>query len=106
VAYVLAHEYAHNLQYELGVFDNSVGESAKPYELQADCFAGTWAHSVYEQGDLQPGDLEEASNAALAVGDFDVGNAQHHGTPEERRDALLEGFRSGDPSACGRYLAT
>jgi predicted metalloprotease len=106
VAYVLAHEYAHNLQYELGMFDNSTGASAKPFELQADCFAGTWAHSVYEQGDLQPGDLEEASNAALAVGDFDVGNAQHHGTPEERRDALLAGFRSGDPSTCGRYLPT
>jgi uncharacterized protein len=100
VAYVLAHEYAHNLQQELGVFDNAVTTSAKPFELQADCLAGTWAHSVYEQGLLEPGDLEEATNAALAVGDFDVGNAQHHGTPEERRDALLAGFRSGDPSQC------
>jgi predicted metalloprotease len=105
VAYVLAHEYAHNLQYELGVFDNSTGASAKPFELQADCFAGAWAHSVFEAGLLQPGDLEEAADAALAVGDFDVGNAQHHGTPEERRDALLTGYRSGDPSACGRFLA-
>ena len=101
VAYVLAHEYAHNLQQELGVFDNAVTTSARPFELQADCLAGTWAHSVYEQGLLEPGDLEEATNAALAVGDFDVGNAQHHGTPEERRDALLAGFRSGDPSQCG-----
>jgi predicted metalloprotease len=100
VAYVLAHEYAHNLQHELGVFDNTVTTSAKPFELQADCLAGTWAHSVYEQGLLEPGDLEEATNAALAVGDFDVGNAQHHGTPEERRDALLAGFRSGEPSQC------
>ena len=103
VAYVLAHEYAHNLQMELGIFDNRVTEQAKPFELQADCFAGTWANSVYEQGLLQPGDLEEATNAALAVGDFDVGNAQHHGTPEERRAALLDGFRSGDPSSCLRY---
>src|SRR5215204_4091847 len=45
VAYVLAHEYAHNLQLELGIFDNSVTASAKPYELQADCLAGSWAHS-------------------------------------------------------------
>ena len=104
VAYVLAHEYAHNLQHELGVFDNSVTESAQPFELQADCLAGSWAHSVYEQGDLQPGDLEEATDAALAAGDFDVGNAQHHGTPAERRDALLMGFRSGEPSECGRYV--
>jgi uncharacterized protein len=104
VAYVLAHEYAHNLQQELGVFDNRVSASAKPYELQADCLAGTWANSVYKQGHLEPGDLEEASNAALAVGDFDVGNAQHHGTPEERRAALLAGYRGGDPSTCTRYV--
>ena len=104
VAYVLAHEYAHNLQQELGVFDNRVSPTAKPYELQADCMAGTWAHSVYAKGELDPGDLEEATTAALAVGDFDVGTEQHHGTPPERRDALLAGFRSGDPSACRRYL--
>ena len=105
VAYVLAHEYAHNLQQELGVFNNDVGETARPFELQADCLAGSWAHSVYEEGLLEPGDLEEATNAALAVGDFDVGNAQHHGTPEERRDALLTGFRSGDPASCRRFVS-
>jgi predicted metalloprotease len=81
-----------------------VTESAKPFELQADCLAGTWAHSVYEEGLLEPGDLEEAANTAVAVGDFDVGNAQHHGTPPERRDALLAGFRSGEPRDCGRYV--
>ncbi len=104
VAYVLAHEYAHNLQQELGVFDNSVSPSARPFELQADCMAGVWAYSVFAKGDLQAGDIQEATNAALAVGDFDVGNEQHHGTPEERRDALVAGFNSGDPSVCGRYL--
>ena len=66
--------------------------------------AGTWANSVYEQGLLEPGDLQEATDTALAICDFDVGNAQHHGTPSERRDALLSGFRSGAPSACGRYV--
>src|SRR5215216_3378517 len=55
------HEYAHNLQQELGIFDNSVSESATPFELPADCLVGAWAHSVYEQGDLEPGDLEEAA---------------------------------------------
>jgi uncharacterized protein len=104
VAYVLAHEYAHNLQQELGIFDNRQTPSAKPFELQADCMAGTWAHSVYAEGALQPGDIEEAANTALAVGDFDVGNAQHHGTPEERRAALLDGFDSGDPARCRAYL--
>jgi predicted metalloprotease len=104
VAYVLAHEYGHNLQQELGVFDNSVSETARPFELQADCLAGTWAFSVYEEGLLEPGDLQEATDAALAVGDFDAGNRQHHGTPEERRDALLAGFDSGDPSVCREFL--
>ena len=104
VAYVVAHEYAHNIQQELGIFDNRQTSSAEPFELQADCFAGTWANSVFKQGQLEPGDLEEATNAALAVGDFEFGNAQHHGTPEERRDALLAGVRDGDPAACGRYV--
>ena len=104
VAYVLAHEYAHNLQQELGVFDNDVGATARPFELQADCLAGTWAHSVYEEGLLEPGDLEEATNAALAVGDFDVGNAQHHGTPQERRAALLAGYETGEPARCNAFV--
>lgn len=104
VAYVLAHEYAHNLQQELGVFDNTVAPTAKPFELQADCLAGTWAAAVFEEGLLEPGDIEEATSAALAVGDFDVGNARHHGTPEERRDALLTGYESGEPARCNAFL--
>jgi hypothetical protein len=104
VAYVIAHEYAHNLQQEFGIFDNAQGPTARPYELQADCWAGTWANSVFAQGDLVREDLDEILNAALAVGDFDVGNEQHHGTPEERREAVLDGFRTGDPSVCRRYV--
>jgi len=104
VAYIIAHEYAHNLQQELGIFDNAQGPTARPYELQADCWSGTWANSVYARGDLPQDDLDEILNAALAVGDFDVGNEQHHGTPEERREAVLRGFRSGDPSVCRRYV--
>jgi uncharacterized protein len=104
VAYVVAHEYGHNLQQELGIFDNRQTASAEPYELQADCLAGTWANSVYRQGQLEPGDLQEATNAALAVGDFELGNAQHHGTPAQRREALLAGFRSGEPAVCRRYV--
>ena len=104
VAYVLAHEYAHNLQQELGIFTRLRGSQARPFELQADCMAGLWANSVYEQGLLEPGDLEEALGAALAVGDFEVGSEQHHGTPPERRDALLTGYESGEPSVCRRFV--
>ena len=103
VAYVLAHEYAHNLQEEFGVFSRP-SPTAEPFELQADCFAGAWGNSVYRQGLLEPGDVEEAINTALAVGDFDVSNAQHHGTPEQRREAWLLGFEGGNPADCERYL--
>jgi predicted metalloprotease len=104
VAYVLAHEYAHNVQQELDIVAGRRGAPAKPFELQADCMAGTWANSVFEQGLLEPGDLEEAVSTAQAVGDFEFQSQQHHGTPEERRDALLVGYRSGDPSSCQRYV--
>jgi predicted metalloprotease len=103
VAYVLAHEYAHNVQQELGIFNARRDPYAKPYELQADCLAGSWANSAYDQGILKQGDLDEILNTALAVGDFEEG-IQHHGTPEERRAAVLVGFRSGDPGECSRYV--
>jgi predicted metalloprotease len=102
VAYVVAHEYAHNVQEESGIL---VGRTrALPTELDADCLAGTWASWAYGQGQLDSGDVQEALDAALAVGDFDFLSPQHHGTPQERRDALLTGLRSGKPAACDQYL--
>ena len=106
VAYVIAHEYAHNVQQELGIFASFTGRQARPFELQADCMSGLWANSVYEQGLLEAGDLEEALQTALAIGDFEVGSEQHHGTPNERRDALLAGYEGGDPSVCSRFVPT
>ena len=104
VAYVVAHEYAHNLQTELGVFRIGRANSAKPFELQADCLAGSWGNSAFAQGGLTERDIQQAIGTVQSVGDFDVDNEQHHGTPTERRDAWLAGFRSGDPSACTRYV--
>jgi predicted metalloprotease len=104
VAYVVAHEYAHNLQHELDLFTIRPSRSAKPFELQADCMAGAWGNSVYREGLLAEGDVEEAMETALAVGDFDVDAEQHHGTPEERRSAWVAGFETGDPSVCSRYV--
>jgi predicted metalloprotease len=103
VAYIVAHEYAHNLQQELGIFSRRFATS-KPFELQADCMAGAWGSSVFAEGGLQPGDIEEAVGTALAVGDFDLQSAGHHGTPEERRAAWLTGFESADPSSCAQYV--
>ncbi|RKQ87043.1 hypothetical protein C8N24_5063 [Solirubrobacter pauli] len=105
VAYIVAHEYGHQIQDELGLFDqygSQVPTSA--FELQADCYAGTWAKSAYDENRLEDGDVQEALDAALAVGDFDASNPSHHGTPEERKAAWSTGFESGDPSACNTYL--
>ena len=104
VAYIVAHEYAHNLQHELGLFSLARSNSSKPFELQADCMAGAWGSSVFAEGRLKPGDIDEAVNTALAVGDFDVSSANHHGTPPERRDAWLTGFERADPSACANFV--
>jgi predicted metalloprotease len=105
VAYIVAHEYAHNLQNEFGAFRANNRGSSKPFELQADCMAGLWGNSVYRAGKLKPGDIEEAMNTALAVGDFDYSNRNHHGTPNERRDAWVTGFESGSPADCQPFAA-
>jgi uncharacterized protein len=104
LAYVVAHEYAHNIQAELDLYRLSPNGTVEPFELQADCMAGLWANSVYREGHVQPDDVEEAMSTAAAAGDFDFQNAQHHGTPEERRAAWLRGFRSGEPNDCAAYV--
>ena len=98
VAYIVAHEYGHQIQDELGVFQQQLPTIA--FELQADCYAGAWANSAYRENRLDDSDVQEALDAALAVGDFDTANPGHHGTPEQRRAAWLSGFESGDPGSC------
>jgi predicted metalloprotease len=105
VAYIVAHEYGHQIQDELGVFEQYGGQlPTMAFELQADCYAGTWAKSANDEDRLEGGDVQEALDAALAVGDFDAGNPGHHGTPEQRAAAWNSGFESGDPSSCSQYL--
>jgi predicted metalloprotease len=105
VAYMVAHEYGHQVQDELGLFDKYGSQiPTMGFELQADCYAGTWANSAYQENRLEDGDVQEALDAALAVGDFDTANPGHHGTPEQRADAWNSGFESGDPSSCSTYL--
>ena len=105
VAYIVAHEYGHQVQDELGLFDR-YGDRVptRAFELQADCFAGVWARSAGDEGRLESGDVEEALDAALAVGDFDTASPGHHGTPEQRREAWSTGFETGAPGACSTYL--
>src|SRR5215210_5477847 len=70
--YVIAHEMGHHVQNELGL-DAGAGEGAEGdsvrTELQADCYAGVWASTVFAEGDLEKGDLDEAFTASEAVGD-------------------------------------
>ena len=106
VAYIVAHEYGHQIQDELGLFERYGNQlPTVAFELQADCYAGTWANRASEENRLEEGDVQEALDAALAVGDFDAGNASHHGTPEQRAEAWQRGFEAGDPSDCAEYLA-
>jgi uncharacterized protein len=101
VAYIVAHEYGHQIQDELGEFDR-YGDSVPTmnFELQADCYAGAWAKHAQDENKLEDGDVQEALDAALAVGDFSTDSPGHHGTPEQREASWKQGFDSGDPSAC------
>jgi predicted metalloprotease len=106
VAYIVAHEYGHQIQDELGLFQQ-YGDRVPQmsFELQADCYAGTWANSAYKEKRVSDDDVQEALDAALAVGDFATDNPGHHGTPEQREEAWNTGFKSGDPSTCNAYLS-
>ncbi len=104
VAYIVAHEYGHEIQDELGALQNDQQLPTMAFELQADCYAGTWANSAYQENRLEDGDVQEALDAALAVGDFDTSSPAHHGTPDQREQAWNSGFETGDPSACSDYL--
>jgi predicted metalloprotease len=113
-AYVVAHEIGHHVQTVLGIEANVRRQqqndpgNANLYlvrlELQADCFAGVWAHSAYQRGDLESGDVEEAVGAAEAVGDDRLGAQSReqwtHGSSALRAEWFQRGFDSGDPNDC------
>src|SRR3954470_14924016 len=92
VAYIVAHEYGHEVQEELGAYEQ-YGQQlpTMAFELQAACYAGTWAKSAYDEARVGDADIQEALDAAMAVGDFDASDPSHHGTPEQRKDAWKGG---------------
>jgi predicted metalloprotease len=123
-AYVVAHEVGHHVQNLLGVMQrvhaaseqDPAGENARSVllELQADCFAGVWAHSRYQRGQLTPADLEDALRAAAVVGsDFQQKLSGRvvrpedwtHGSSAQRQHWLTVGVQRGDPSACDTFSA-
>jgi hypothetical protein len=118
MAYVVAHEVGHHVQTILGTSEKlararqqlSEGEYNKlsvKMELQADFFAGVWAHYANRAKILESGDIEEALNAANAIGDdrlqqqsqgHVVPDAFTHGTSQQRMYWFKKGFDTGDPS--------
>ena len=120
-AYVIAHEYAHHVQNELGIMPQvqqlqrtasteDRNELSVRQELQADCLAGVWAHSA--AANLEPGDIQEALGAAASVGDDRIQQATQgyvnphtftHGTSEQRVKWFNRGFESGDPNQCDTF---
>jgi uncharacterized protein len=117
MAYVVAHEVGHHVQNLLGTSDKvhaarqqmSEAEGNKlsvALELQADFYAGLWAHHAQQMNNiLEPGDIEEALRAASAIGDdrlqmqsqgYVVPDAFTHGTSEQRAYWFKKGFESGD----------
>jgi uncharacterized protein len=121
-AYVIAHEMGHHVQQQLGTSEEvtrlqqdqreDANELSVRLELQADCYAGVWGHTVYKQGDLDKGDVREALRAAGAVGDDRLQqqatgeinpDSFTHGTSEQRRSWFEKGYESGDADACDTF---
>jgi uncharacterized protein len=101
-ALMLAHEFAHSIQDEVGLTTAKFG--VPRIEKHADCWAGVWARNAAGRGVLDQGDLQEALNTAFVVGDSQVTHAQHHGTPAQRVAAFRTGFGASTPKACDSFL--
>jgi len=121
-AYVLAHEVGHHVQKLLGIeakvrqLQEQNPRQQKPLsvrvELQADCFAGVWAHSTQQRGLLESGDVESALGAAAAVGDdrlqkMATGHVSPetftHGSSQQRMNWFRKGLDNGSIAACNTF---
>jgi predicted metalloprotease len=121
-AYVVAHEMGHHVQVLLGITgrvraadqQDPAGTNARSVrlELQADCFAGIWGHSTQQRDILEQGDVEEALNAASAVGDDRIQKQSTgavnpetwtHGSAAQRASWFRRGFESGDIDRCDTF---
>ena len=128
-AYVLSHEIGHHVQTLLGINEQvrqqqqqdpgQANDLSVRMELQADCFAGVWASTVFtgqlqtgEDLALDPGEISEALEAAAAVGDDRIQETIQgrvdpesftHGTSEQRQAWFQKGYDGGDPNSCDTF---
>ena len=126
-AYVIAHEVGHHVQHLLGItdkVDQARGRASQAQanalsvrvELQADCFAGVWAHySEQSKHWLDPGDIESALNAAQKIGDDTlqrsagravVPESFTHGSSAQRQRWFTTGWQTGSVKACDTFSAS
>jgi uncharacterized protein len=125
-AYVISHEIGHHVQNLLGILTKvqeqqrgvdraEANQLQVRVELQADCFAGVWAHHAQQKWNfIEPGDVEAAMQTAAAIGDdkmqkrsqgYVVPDAFTHGSSEQRVRWFTKGLREGSVSGCNTFGA-
>lgn len=125
-AYVIAHEVGHHVQNLMGISDKvhamqrqtdraQANQLSVRLELQADCFAGIWAHHANRSRQvLEAGDVEEALNAASSIGDdrlqhqargYVTPESFTHGSSAQRVRWFKQGIQTGDPGQCNTFAA-
>jgi len=122
-AYVIAHEVGHHVQNQLGIMERmdayrqrlsetQYNALSVRLELQADCFAGVWAHHANNRQLLEAGDVNEAMTAAAAIGDDTIQRRTQgrivpdsftHGTSDQRMRWFMTGMKAGQISACNTF---
>ena len=123
-AYVIAHEVGHHIQNQIGVMDEvrkaqqasgsqeAANALSVQMELQADCYAGVWASTLRDSGVFLPNEIQEAIDAAAAVGDDRIQQQVQgqisperwtHGSSAQRVEWFTRGFETGDPSQCDTF---